>query len=378
MKRYGVGLLVCVFLLGMCAVPVSAAPESLSSLSAVLYEPQSGRFLYDKGGDAPRPIASTTKLMTALVAVEHLSLETVVTVSQQAVMVEGSSMGLRAGDRLTVKDLLTGLLLSSGNDAANTLALTVSGSLPAFAELMNKKAEALGMTDTCFVTPSGLDEGDHHSTARDMAYLAAAVLERPELAAVCAKKSAVITFEQPEKQVTVYNHNRLLNLYPSSIGLKTGYTQKSGKCLVSAARQDGVTLIVVTLNGGDYWNDHIKLYNYGFDHTVAVSLPSPSSSSVAVAGGTTDRVCITADTLPTAVLLKEEQEQLSCRVELPPFLWAPVHEGDVVGKAVYHVNGRAVGECSLIAEESVPCRPLKTMTEKWKQWTMLLFREWLR
>ena len=374
-KRYGICLAAIACLLS--PFPVSAAkPSSVSSLSAVLYEPSSGRFLYEKAADVCRPMASTTKLMTALVAAENLPFDRVVTVPSQAVLVEGSSMGLRGGERLSVRDLMAGLLLASGNDAANALALLSCGSLPSFAAQMNRKAATLGMVNTVFVTPSGLDEGGHHSTARDMALLGAAVLQNPQVAELCASRTATIHKVEPEQTLTLQNHNRLLRLYPDTIGLKTGYTVKSGKCLVSAARRDGVTLVVATLNGGDYWNDHMALYEYGFSVTEAVTPSLPDFPSLAVAGGEEGAVPLTA-TIPSPVVLFQS-EQVSCRMELPSFVWAPIQKGDVVGKLVYVVGERVIEELDITAAKSVAARPPQTVFKKWATAVRRLLAEWLR
>ena len=360
-------VLLCLSLvLGACSFSVSAEEPSLavSSRSIVLYEPQSGRFLYEKDADTPRPMASTTKLMTALVAVEYLSPASTVTVPEAAVWVEGSSMGLRGGDVLTVRDLLAGLLLSSGNDAANALALLVSGSLERFSTRMNRKATELGMKNTVFVTPSGLDEGDHHSTARDMALLGAAVMDIPLLAELCSLKSTTVCINGIV--TTISNHNRLLNLYEDAVGLKTGYTKKSGKCLVSAAIRDGVTLIVASLNGGDYWNDHIALYNYGFSRTESVVLPIPELPPVTVAGGTESTVAVQAEAL-RAVLIRGEAEVMQCEWELPPFVWAAVEVGDPIGRVRYRTDERIIAEVPIVASEAVSERPEVPFLERWRR-----------
>lgn len=377
----GKRVIAAVLLLLCIGIPQTVAAEgapSLSSLSAVLYEPTSGRFLYEKDADTRRPMASTTKLMTALVAAKRLPFERVVTIPPQAVAVEGSSMGLRGGDKITVEHLLTGLLLSSGNDAANALALLTSGSLPAFAEQMNRQAAALGMVHTRFVTPSGLDEGDHGSTARDMALLGAAVLKEERLAAICKRKTAVIALGDPMREATVSNHNRLLRLYPYTIGLKTGYTVKSGKCLVSAAQKDGVTLVAVTLNGGDYWNDHIALYEYGFSKTAAVTLPIPALPDVAVAGGVSQTATLTVEEPASVVLLKEEQAQVTCHLQLPAFVWAPIAVGDPIGRVTYTVGDRVIAETAVTAAQEVAARAPWTAFERWQRAICRLVAEWMR
>lgn len=344
-------------------VRAEARPSSVSSQAVVLYEPQTGRFLYEKNADLPRPMASTTKLMTALIAAERLSADDVVTVPAEAVAVEGSSMGLHGGDVLTVRDLLAGLLLSSGNDAANALALLVDGSLAAFAASMNRRAAELGMADTLFVTPSGLDEGDHHSTAHDMALLGAAVLQVPLLAELCASVSTVVHVDGTA--ITLRNHNRLLQLYPDTIGLKTGYTKKSGKCLVSAVARNGVTLVIASLNGGDYWNDHVALYEYGFSLVESVTLPVPALPTVPVAGGVTEAVALRASEAQT-VLLEGEAEQVRCEWELPAFVWAPVEDRSI-GTLRYYLGERLLAGVPLYATETVEARAVMTKSEIWQK-----------
>ena len=345
----------------------------LSSLSAVLYEPESGQVLYEKDAHTPRPMASTTKLMTALLAVENCPPETEITVTAEAVRVEGSALGLRAGDRITMEDLVTGLLLESGNDAANVIAYTVAGGIPAFAELMNARAAEIGMEDTTFVTPSGLDEGDHSSSAYDMALLAAEVLENETLAAVCATKTAVIRFGNPPREVTVSNHNKLLHLYPYAVGMKTGFTKKSGRCLVSAARKDGATLIAVTLNGGDYWNDHIALYNYGFTQVESVALTAPELPALAIAGGQADSVALQTPAPSAKTLLAGEKERLRTAIELPRFLIAPVTPGQEVGCVRYFAGDRELCCLPITAAASVGERPVAGYWKRlWNYWRELL------
>ncbi len=359
--RYGIVLLLCgVMLVGICPLSVQAAPE-ISSLSAVVYEPQSGRMLYEKDGRTPRPMASTTKLMTALLAAENLDPAATVAVPAAALPVEGSQMGLTAGERLTVQDLLAGLLLSSGNDAANALALLMDDSLPAFARRMNDRAAALGMTDGLFVTPSGLDEGGHSASARDMALLGAAVLRQPVAAQLCAAKTATVTVGG--RRVTLSNHNKLLRLCDGCIGMKTGFTKKSGRCLVSAATRHGVTLVIATLNGGDYWNDHMALYDYAFSLVRAEALPPPALPAMPIAGGITQWVALAADEAPSCILLTEET--VSCRVELPPFVWAPVETEQQIGVAIYTAGERVLTRVPIRVTQTVEERPLPTRFSLW-------------
>lgn len=369
-KRWTAALL-CPALLFFCGVGgqrvQAATAPGISSLSAVVYEPESGTVLYEKDSRTPRPMASTTKLMTALLAAQTLSPDAAVTVPAGAVPVEGSQIGLAAGDETTVRDLLAGLLLASGNDTANALALLMADSLPAFAEKMNAQAAALGMTDSTFVTPSGLDAEGHRASARDMALLGAAVLEQPLLAQLCASLSQTVTVGG--RRMTLSNHNKLLKLYDGCIGLKTGFTKKSGRCLVSAARKNGVTLIIATLNGGDYWNDHIALYDYAFSLVHRQPLPAAAPAECPVAGGTADAVPLETDPLPEVIL--RQGESVTAAAELPRFLWAPVEAGQVVGQVRYTAGDRLLATVELRAAQSVPARPMPgfwaRLGRRWRQ-----------
>ena len=363
-KRWAAALVCPVLLLFYAdGLTVRAAP-TVSSLSAMVYEPESGLILYEKDARTARPMASTTKLMTALLAVENLDPNCIVTVPAAALPVEGTQLGLRAGGTIMVRDLLAGLLLASGNDAANVLALQMDDSLPAFAERMNRRALALGMTDSLFVTPSGLDKDGHSASARDMALLGAAVLKKPLLAELCASKTATVTIDGV--RVTLTNHNKLLKLYDGTVGLKTGFTKKAGKCLVSAVERDGVTLVVATLNGGDYWNDHMTLYDYAFALVRRESMPNVAPAACSIAGGTAEVVSIAPETVPTCVL--RAGESVTARVELPDFVWAPVVVGDVLGYVHYSAGERVLARVPIRATASVDERelpPLHLQVWRW-------------
>ena len=239
-----------------CITPAVAEALEVSATAAVLMDADMGQVLYEKNGGRRMLIASTTKIMTALVVLEHAAPDDVITVTPNH-MAEGSSMYLRAGETVRVEELLYGLLLCSGNDAA--LALTeCAGGLTPFVALMNEKAAALGMAHTSFANPNGLDADGHYSTARDMAVLAAAAVENPTFRRICSSRSVTIG------QRTMENHNRLLRQVEGCVGLKTGYTQAAGRTLVSCTERDGCRLVAVTLQDGNDWADHAALYDYGF------------------------------------------------------------------------------------------------------------------
>ena len=230
---------------------------SVSAKSAILINADTGAVLYAKNEKERLPMASTTKIMTALIALETAALDDrCVTITDEMVRVEGSSMGLQAGDQLSLTSLAAGMLVVSGNDAANSVAIAISGSKEDFAEKMNRRAKDIGMNDTHFVTPSGLDDEAHYSTAYDMALLATIALANPDFAEIVKEKKYTIPYISPEQSRRFSNHNRLLSMYEGCIGVKTGFTKKSGRCLVSAAERDGIRLVAVTLNAPDDWNDH--------------------------------------------------------------------------------------------------------------------------
>ncbi len=253
-RRILAALWAAVSLIG-CMTAAAEAVE-VSAAAAVLMDADSGRLLYEKNGEKRMLIASTTKLMTALVALEQGGLQQEITVTGGH-MAEGSSMYLRPGEKLTLETLLYGLLLCSGNDAALAVTECMGGVAP-FVSRMNEKAAELGMENTHFANPNGLDDEAHYSTAEDMARLAAAAMDDPVLRRVASTRTARIGGR------TLTNHNKLLSRVEGCVGLKTGYTRAAGRTLVSCAERDGVRLVAVTLQDGDDWNDHASLYEQGF------------------------------------------------------------------------------------------------------------------
>lgn len=252
-------------------VVFSADGVSVSAKSAALYDPASKSFLYTKNADMQLPMASTTKIMTALVAIENADLDKSVSISDDAIGTEGSSLYLKRGETMTMKDLLMGLMLRSANDAAAAIAYEISGSIEAFAEKMNEKATQIGALNTNFTNPHGLDNPSHYTTAKDLAIITAEALSNKTFLNIVSTKKHIIKNSDGEARLLT-NHNKLLNLYDGAIGVKTGFTKKSGRCLVGAAERDGTRLISVTINAPDDWNDHKALFDYGFFKLKSVPL----------------------------------------------------------------------------------------------------------
>lgn len=324
----------------------------LSAVSAVLYCKETGDVIFEKNSDRSLSMASTTKIMTSVLALECNTPYREVEITAQMVNVEGTSSGLKAGDKIQLADLVYCMLLESGNDAANSVAIAVGGSFEGFAEMMNDKASEIGMNNTSFVTPSGLDAENHYTTAYDMALLTAYALDNEDFVSVCSKDSYTFSFIDSDKQVSLYNHNRLLNEYEDCIGVKTGFTKKSGRCLVSAAERDGVTLIAVTLNAGDDWNDHKKMLDYGFEcMTTADADTDFSQYSIPVVGSEIGSVGVVCSEC-TIPYLEENGLDITREIYFEKFLYAPVSKGDIVGFARYYNHDKLIAEVSLVADSS--------------------------
>ena len=333
------------------AASVWAAPESISAVSAILIEADSGTVIYEKNADEQRAMASTTKIMTAILTIEAGDLDREFVADSYAIRVEGTSMGLQEGDRVSRRDLLYGILLPSGNDAANAAAVSVGGSIGGFVEMMNAKAEELGLEDTHFVTPSGLDADGHHTTARDLAALTAYAMQDELFREIVSCSSAEVEYGDPPYMRTLFNSNKMLTRYDGAIGVKTGFTDNARRCLVSAAERDGVTLIAVTLNAGDDWNDHTKMLDYGFTRVFSYPLELSCSERVPVAG-TGQSVEVYAEQAEIS-LLPEQRERLTRRVLLPQFVYGDVRRGDKLGCIEFLIDGKVIKTCPLYAASSV-------------------------
>ena len=357
---------VCAALVVLCgSFRVSAEMPSVSAYAAVLYDPLSGAVLYERNSHEVLPMASTTKIMTALLAFESGRAAEPVEITEEMVAVEGSSMGLKAGDVLTLGSIAEGMMMASGNDGANAIALFLGGDADGFAAEMNARAAEIGMEQTCFVTPSGLDAEGHGSTAYDMALLGAEAMRCPAFAETVGAEALQIEFLSPEKTVRYENHNRLLQLYAGCTGIKTGFTKKAGRCLVSAAERDDALLICVTLNAPDDWNDHIALFEYGFSQMESRELTAGfAPCAVAVVGGTAQTVECAVQLEQTASMYREAA--VSASVYLPRFVYAPVAAGDVLGFVRYTVGDTTLAEVPLAATAGVPASPdTRSDFQKW-------------
>ena len=320
---------------------------ALSAQKAILVDGATGRVLEEKRADDQSLIASTTKIMTALVICEQCNVLDRVAIPKEAVGIEGSSMYLQEGEILTIQELLYGLMLSSGNDAATALAIYCGGTVEGFAELMNDKARQLGMENTHFVNPHGLDAPGHYSTARDLATLAVYAMKNPIFVRTVSTKTVTVGNR------CLRNHNKLLWQFPDANGVKTGYTKAAGRILVSGACRDGRQLIAVTINASDDWNDHAYLLGHGFEqYTTRLIFKKEQCVAVAeVAGGESGQVellTVTDYSYPLA-----DGEKLSLELPGVGFLYAPVIRGQTAGYAHVMIDGKTVGKVELVFGNTV-------------------------
>lgn len=332
----------------------------VSAVSAILIEADTGTVLFSKNEKEHRQIASTTKIMTALLTLEAGEPDKEFEVDPTAIKVEGTSMGLREGDTVTRRALCYGMLLPSGNDAANAAAVNISGSKSAFAVLMNKRAEEIGMTDTNFVTPSGLDADGQYSCAYDLALLTREAMNNKDFAKICGLPKAKVSFGKPKSDRILVNSNKLLTSYDGCIGVKTGFTDSARRTLVSCAERDGVRLIAVTLNAPSDWSDHAKMLDYGFEKVTLCEMKYDSSAlSLSVVGSEKETVRVECGAVKLP-LCNEQKNKITAEIYMPKFIYAGLAAGEKVGEIHYLLNGNTIATVPLQTAESCVQKEHKT------------------
>lgn len=321
-------------------IPVKA--EAVSARRAYVLDAVSGRELFARNPDERSLIASTTKIMTALIVCEQCNVLDRMRIPKEAVGIEGSSMYLKEGEVLTLQELLYGLMLSSGNDAAVALAIYCGGTVEGFAELMNDKARNLGLTGTHFENPNGLDSPGHYSTARDLAKLAAYAMKNPIFYKTVSAKSVKVG----ERCLT--NHNKLLWKLEGADGVKTGFTKAAGRILVSSATRQGRRIIGVTIDAPDDWNDHCQLLNEGFARYQNRQIVQAGQcvGTLEVLGGDSCRIQVLAAEDFSYAMAEEECAMLV--LTGPGFVYAPAVEGAEAGFAYVLINGTVIGKVPVV------------------------------
>jgi len=365
MKRIFTAALVLVLTAAFVSVPICAADGSaegssaglsvndLSAHAAVLIEADSGEVIFEKNADKRLPMASTTKIMTAVTVLENASPDDLVVVAEKACGIEGSSIYLVPGEELTIGDLLYALMLESANDAATALACAVSGSIEDFAALMNETADKIGLADSHFTNPHGLDDEAHYTTAADLARLASYAMKNPEFAKIVSTEKNTIPSSDGEGLRYLSNHNRLLGMSEDVNGVKTGFTKRSGRCLVSSAQRGGVSVIAVTLNAPDDWNDHLALHELGFSSYESVSLAEAGKLKIDIPCPGADDGKITLSNRDSVTKTVKNGSEIKSRIESGPLRFPPVNESDICAYAYFFADGQEIAKIPLYSEETV-------------------------
>ena len=343
-------LLLAAVIFWVFILPVSSSAEGISAECAVVIEQSTGIVLFEKNAGQMRPPASTTKILTALIAIEECDMEEEFTVSSSSAAVDGSQLGLLAGEKIKLRDLLYMLLLKSANDAAETIAENIAGSIEAFAGMMNRRAVEIGCENSCFVNPHGLPDDGHYTTASDLAKIAREAMLNPLFAEIVSTKTKTLEY----KNLTLSNSNRLLSDGTGFDGVKTGFTKKAGRCLVSSCQREGVRLICVTLNAPSDWADHRILADLCFPRvSVKAVLESGAySRGKSVLNGAEEAELLNLMPL-YGVAVDGVLPEYQIRENLPPLLFAPLSRFQSCGELCLVYEGRTVAKSTLYARQNV-------------------------
>jgi len=348
---------VLIFCIIINAAPMAWAGPQVTGKSGILIDGKSGQVLYTKDADEPLPPASTTKILTAVIALERTKLTDKVTAGKNPSLVEPSAIGFMEGETLTMENLLYSLLVKSANDAAVAIAEHISGSVPEFARLMNETAGELGATNSNFTNPHGLPDPNHYSTAHDLAVIARYAMKNPVFREIVATKVKTIPRENDSDIQWLETHNKLLKRYELANGIKTGYTKEARQCLVASASDGQREFIAVVLGseGNNIWTDATVLLDYGFDNYATIKHKNANTliKTVSVNKGTGNAVLVTAEdfyyTIP-----KGETRAITEEVELDDNISAPVKKGQVLGRVKFLESGKMIGSANLIAQNNIP------------------------
>ncbi len=374
MRHLWTTLFCCVLFLFTQTAQAASLPQPVGE-AALLMDARNGQVLYQKNAGLPMYPASTTKILTAIIALERSNLDEVVTVSREAARVEGSAIGLQEGERLTMEDLLYALLLASANDAAVAIAEHVAGSVPAFAALMNEKARSIGARASSFRNPSGLPDPQHYTTAYDLALIARYAMQNPTFRTIVSTRLKQIQRPDADRskgppQEHIWNHNRLLSRYEGAIGVKTGYTVEAGQCLVGAARRDERELIAVILNsqGAAVYSDVQALLNYGFSAFKPVHLvgKGQAMSSFSVPGGAQEVEAITGSSFYFN-FPADQKPSFEQKIVILQDLRPPLAAGQKVGELIFtQTPGKELGRVDLVSARAVEI----SVTRRWSLWIL--------
>ena len=349
-------MILMIFMINIGLTSCIASEEPIiTAKSAIVMDAATGKVLYAKDAEAKRYPASTTKMMTLIVALENGNLDDVIEASEKASKTEGSSLWLEHGEKLTLRDLLYGVMLVSGNDATVAVAEHIAGSVDAYAKLMTKKAHEIGAMHTSFTNSSGLPDPNHYSTAHDLAMIAAYGYKNPLFEEFVSTKSKIIPWAMNDFGRELFNENRMLWLYEGGNGVKTGYTDAAGRCLVSGAKREGVQLVAVVLDSEFMWNDSIALLDYSFKQIKAVKLYNAESvvKNVLVDSGVKSTVDIAVKEDVVIPMVEEDKQNFVTVVDIPERINAGFAKGDKLGTLRVMYHDKEVAATDLIATHSV-------------------------
>ncbi|MHB1315231.1 MAG: D-alanyl-D-alanine carboxypeptidase family protein [Christensenellales bacterium] len=356
MKRNKILIFILVLFVIISYTDSNVLAADTDAIGACVMDASTNRVLFSKNADKKLPMASTTKIMTAILAIEHGSLTDVVTVSANASGVEGSSIYLEEGEQLLLEDLLYGLMLASGNDAAVAIAEHIGGNVDAFIEMMNAKAKELGAINTNFVTPNGLHDENHYTTAYDLALISSYAIKNDTFKQIVSTQYYTIPWENHQWDRVVKNKNKILWQYEGGIGIKTGYTKKAGKCLVSAAEHNGMEIVCVVLNCPDFFRDSMELMDEAYENYDRIPLYLTDSyiGTISVDDGIEKSFDVYVEDDITLTLTRQESERIQCVVDLPKSIKAPVFADTLAGTIEIWLDGQKICSQQLYAHASIP------------------------
>ncbi len=356
----------------LCLIPMQG--YGMSAQSAVVLEQSTGKVLWESNSRQQLGMASTTKIMTAVVTLEHADPLEFVTVGKNAAGVEGSSICLEEGEQLTVEDLLYGLMLNSGNDAAVALAEHIGGTVEHFCDLMNQKAQEIGAVNTHFENPNGLPQDGHYTTAYDLGLIACYALKNPFFCKIVSTRETTIAWNGRDYGRKLSNHNKMLRLYEGCDGVKTGFTKSTGRALVTSATRNGMQVVAVTLNDPDDWRDHTDLLDRAFSEfrKETVLCRGETVTHAAVQGGKRETCSLMAEEELALICPKEEQPDVQVKTTIFQ-ADAPISRGMRLGEAQLYADGKMIGKTNLLAAESVS-------SDSWKRYRLTaeqLLERWM-
>lgn len=350
--------------------PAAASPEIVGE-AAVLIDATNGQVLFEKNPHRKMFPASTTKILTAIIALEKGRMSDIVTIPEEACSIEGSAIGLQEGERISLEDLLYSLMLSSGNDAAVAIACHIGGSVKGFARMMNDKASDIGAMNSHFNNPNGLPDPGHYTTAYDMALISRYAMQNQKFREIVSTKIEIIERVVPGAQTYLQNHNKLLWQYDGATGIKTGYTVDAGQCLAASASRQGRELIAVVMNskGANIWTDTKKILDYGFEEFIPVTLTKAGRvvADAPVRFGKSNAVPVQTSRSLSYNFPRDMQDDIKHKILLQKNITAPVLPGEKLGELVFLSGDREVGRVDLLAQQEVK----RSMLAQWWLWLLM-------